>query len=139
MSTTTPFGPYFAKELVNFMFIAFDNAQKQVSNMLWPIFIDFLKAHWLSITILLLVVLVVAILQAMMGKWGMLGSILYHYLYYGILFIIGSIFGPEIFVANYFTIVCTIARYPFCYWVTGQILDRTDLRPEWARRRKRLH
>lgn len=43
----------------------------------------------------------------------------------------------SIFYTN--PIACTIALYPFCYWVTGQILDRTGLRPEWARRRKRLH
>lgn len=69
----------------------------------------------------LVVMFIVAFIQAAMGRWGALGSLLYHVLYFGILGTIIWIKGPGILLSDYFDLMIAIL-YPLCYWLTGQFL-----------------
>lgn len=101
---------------------ALNEGTKQGARMAWQVLMSILADHWIVVTVLLLAVLLIAILEALLGRWGMLGKALYHYLYFGILFIVGLIWGSDIFVSNLFSIFCTLMLYPLCYWITGRIL-----------------
>lgn len=104
---------------------AFDEGAKQGARMAWQVLISILVEHWIVVLIFLLLVLFIAIVEALLGRWGTLGKVSYHYLYFGILFIVGLIGGSDIFVSNLFSIFCTLMLYPLCYWITGRILVRT--------------
>jgi hypothetical protein len=71
----------------------------------------------------LFVVLVFATVKAMFGKWGTLGSVLYHIFFFAILGIIVWIKGWGIFLSDYFDIIMAVL-YRVCYWITGLILER---------------
>lgn len=129
MTTTTPItSPEFVKSIVTGMFDAFDNGTREAYRMIWNAFMEFLVHFWLPILIILLVVLAMAIVRALAGYWGMLGSVLYNYLYFGILFVVGLIKGSDIFVSEYFEIVTFLILYPICYFTVGAILDKFSLR-----------
>lgn len=65
--------------------------------------------------------LVIASIKALFGQTGMLGSLLYHVFYFGILGIIIWMKGLEIVFNVYFDLICAIV-YRACYWLTGLIL-----------------
>lgn len=113
--------------MTNLLLENIDKGMKQGAHMLWDILIFFLKGHWLGFLILLFVIFISVTLKAMMGRWGGLGSFLYNLFYFGTLFIIGSIWGPEVFVNDYFNAACTVILYPICYYITGVILDGTGV------------
>jgi hypothetical protein len=71
----------------------------------------------------LFVFLIIASVNAMLGRTGMLGSLLYHIFYFGILGIIIWIKGLEILLNPYFDLIGFIL-YRFCYWLTGIILQK---------------
>ncbi len=128
--TSTSFGSDFYKDLVTRFFQAIDEGTKKAYHMLWDIGFVILKQHWVSILILLALVLVVAIVRALTGRWGMLGSVLYNYLYFGTLFFIGWIWGAEIYANDYFQIVLAVL-YVVCFLLVGKILRDTGLRRTW--------
>jgi hypothetical protein len=107
---------------------AADIATKAVYQVLWANLIDYLSKNWIIIVSFLTIFLFIAIIKAILGRWRMLGSILYHYIYFGILFTIGLIFGSDIFVNNIFSVACTVILYPVCYKVVGIILVQTGLK-----------
>ena len=72
---------------------------------------------------ILFVLLVIASVDAMLGRTGMLGSLLYHIFYFGILGVIVWIEGLEILLNPYFDLI-GLALYRFCYWLTGVILQK---------------
>lgn len=123
-TSTTNFG----KDMIDALMKAIDEGTKQAYHMLWDALISFLSEHWIAVLIVLTVVLAIAVVKAIMGRWGMLGSVLYHYLYFGILFLVGLIWGSDIFVSNWFSVACTIILYPICYFVVGIILEKTGLK-----------
>lgn len=127
-STTTPFGPDFARDIVNVFSNAINKGTKQAAYMLWSILTSFLKEYWLAMMVCLLIVFVVVTFKAMMGRWGSLGSFLYNLFYFGTLFIIGLIWGPEVFVNDFFNVACAVILYPICYFVVRIILEKTGLR-----------
>ncbi len=122
--TSTPIAAVFVKEILE----AIDEGTKQAAHMLWSALLSFLTARWLALMILVFIVFVVATLKAMFGRWGMLGSVLYNSIYFGILFIIWLVWGPEIFVSDFFSVAYTIILYPVCYFVTGLILDKIGVK-----------
>lgn len=97
---------------------------KWAVNILWEGMFDQLKTHWFIIGIFLFVVLFVTITRAMLGSWGALGSLLYNLFYFSTLFVIGLIWGPEIFIANWFGFFTAIILYPVCYKLVGLILKK---------------
>lgn len=96
--------------------------------MLWDILLAFLLENWFWVLLALFILFIFVTLKAMMGRWGSLGSFLYNFLYFGILLIIGLIWGPEVFVDDYFNAACAVILYPICYVVTGMILDKMGVR-----------
>ncbi len=127
-STSTLFGPEFAKDIVKMFLNTVNEETKQVVRIFWDILKSFLVDHWLAVMIVFFIILVIAMLKAVMGRWGMLGSVLYNSLYFGTLFIIGLIWGPEIFVGDFFNVACAIILYPVCYFTVGLILDKVGVR-----------
>ena len=130
-ATTTPLGPEFPKEVINMLFAAIAEGNKQAARMLWSILQSFLVGHWLASILFLFVLFVAATFKAMMGRWGSLGSLLYNFFYFGILYVVGLIWGPEIFVSDLFHFACTAILYPVCYYVVGYILDETGVRKKF--------
>ncbi len=87
-----------------------------------------LAQHWIAILVGLLAIFVVALVRAFVtGRWAMLGSVVYNYLYFGTLFLIGSIWGPELFANDYFKIVLVIL-YVVCFILTGKFLSKIGVR-----------
>ncbi|OGZ69166.1 MAG: hypothetical protein A3C50_02020 [Candidatus Staskawiczbacteria bacterium RIFCSPHIGHO2_02_FULL_43_16] len=127
-STSTPLGPDFVKDLIPWMLQQFGEATAKAFRMIWDIGIGYLAQHWIAVLIGLFVIFVVALVRAFVtGRWAMLGSVVYNYLYFGTLFIIGSVFGPEVFANDYFKIVLAIL-YIACFILTGRFLTRIGVR-----------
>jgi len=94
-ATSTPLGADFPKQVVELLLNAIDEGTKQAARMLWDILTTFLSEHWLAVLLVLFVLFIVVTLKAMMGRWGSLGSFLYNFFYFGILLIIGLIWGSR--------------------------------------------
>src|ERR1700739_2425359 len=105
MGTTTPFGPDFVKELIPWLMAQIGDATAHAYRIIWDAFITLLWQHWVITIVVLVLILVAATIRAVTtGRWGWLGSVLYNYLYFGTLFVVGLIWGPEIFANDYFEI-----------------------------------
>lgn len=130
-STTTNPAIELPKQVAELILNSIDNAMKMYARILWSLLISFLKEHWILIMVVIFLVFIFATLKAMLGRWGTLGSVIYNSMYFGILFIVGLIWGPEIFINDFFNAACTIILYPVCYIVTGIILDKTGLKNTW--------
>ena len=118
-ATSTLLGTDFPRQVVELLLNAIDEGTKQTARMLWSILISFLLEHWIAVLVVLFAIFIFALVRAFAtGRWAMLGSITYNYLYFGILFIIGLIFGPELFANDYFKIVLVIL-YVTCFILTG--------------------
>jgi hypothetical protein len=118
-------GNDFLKQLVTEVMNIFEEGTKDGVRMVWSWLIDFLAHHWLlSIGILFLVFTFVS-LKALLGRWGSLYSFTYNCLYFGTLFVVGLIAGPEIFLNDIFNAICAIVLYPVCYYLVGYIWDYT--------------
>jgi hypothetical protein len=124
ISTSTPIAADFAKEIIN----ATEEGAKQGARMLWDIVLEILKAHPLAVTLILLAIIAIAMVKFMLGRWGMLGSVLYNFFYFGTLLAIGLIWGPGVFVSDFFSAACTLILYPICYFAVGIILDWIGVR-----------
>jgi hypothetical protein len=127
-TTPIPFGPDFIKSIIPWMLQTIDEIIRNYYHIFWDIFMSFISKHWGWILITLTCLLILAIVIALIGRWGFLGSLLYNYLYFGFLFILGLIKGPEIFLSEYFEILCLLILYPICYLTVRYILDKYSLR-----------
>lgn len=116
------------KQIVVMFSKTIEESTKQTAHWIWDILIFFLKEYWLGVLLLIFVVFVYVTLKAMMGRWGSLGSFIYNFLYFGTLFVIGLIWGPEVFVNDFFNAACAIILYPICYIITGRIFDKFGVR-----------
>jgi len=118
----------FPKQIVNLFFGAIEKGTLQAYHMLWDTLIYFLSKHLIAVMVLLFTILVVSFFKAMKGRWGSLGSFLYNIFYFGILFVIGLICGPEVFTGDVFNVVCAVILYPLCYIAVGMIIDKIRVR-----------
>ena len=110
----------------------YDTALKNAYHMMWNELMLFLGTHWLAVIGYLTALLIFAVaIYLFTGRWGMLGSVLYHYLYLGILFLLGLIKGPKVFVSEYFEVLCAAILYPLCYLVVRKILTVTGIRSKF--------
>jgi hypothetical protein len=106
----------------------YEEATKKEYRLIWNAFMTYLGQHWLSILLLLLFLLLAsAIVAFTTRRWAWFGSVLYNYLYFGALWLIGLMFGPEVFANDYFKIVLVLL-YGLCFWLLGRILKKTGLR-----------
>lgn len=127
-TTSTPFGPDFLKDFVSMALKAVDDGTKMAYRMMWNALINFLIHDWHLVLGILTFFLVIAIIEFLLtGRWAMLGSVLYHYIYYGILFLIGLIFGPEIFTNGWIDLLLFVVYAVSFTWV-GVILVRIGIR-----------
>lgn len=114
-------------DIIQYLFKVINDSQAQAYQALWDGLILFLSSNWLSVTGLLLFFLAASFIRALNGRWGMFGSIAYNYLYWGILFVAGLIFGPKIF-ANMLIDILLFILYIICYRLVGKILNGLHLR-----------
>ena len=127
-TTTPPFGPDFVKELIPWMIQQFGIATAKAFRLIWDIGMAYLAQHWIAVLVALFVIFVAALIRAFVtGRWAMLGSVVYNYLYFGTLFLIGTIWGPEVFANDYFKIVLVIL-YIICFILTGKFLSKIGVR-----------
>jgi hypothetical protein len=127
-TSTSQLGPDFVKELILRMIQQFGESLAQSFRMIWGAGMVYLSQHWLSVLIGLLMIFAFALARAVFtGRWALLGSVVYNYLYFGILFLIGTIFGPEVFASDYFKIVLAII-YFVCFAITGSFLRKIGVR-----------
>lgn len=118
----------FPKQVAQMFIRAIDEGTKQGYRMIWSAIKQILAAHWLSISIFLVVLLLAAVLEyRITGRWAMLGSVLYHYFYVGALLLIVIIFGPEVFANTYFDIVLAVL-YITCFSLVGLCLKKITRR-----------
>lgn len=109
------------------MLQAVGEGTKMAYHMMWDALIYFLIHDWMLVLGLLTFFLVMAIIEFFFtGRWTMLGSVLYNYFYYGILFLIGLMFGPEIFANNWVDLLLFVVYAISFTWV-GIILTRTGV------------
>ena len=127
--TTIPvFAPDFVKELVPWMVGQFGIATEKAFRIIWNIGMKILVQHWISIIIFLIIIFVIAFVRAFItGRWAMLGSVVYNYLYFGTLFTIGLIFGPGTFANDYFKIFLVVL-YIICFIITDRFLRKIGVR-----------
>ncbi len=129
MTSTTPsFGPEDTKHLIDLLIKGVEDGTKMAAHILWSALMSFLKDHWLAVMGGLFVVFVIVTFKAMLGRWGSLGSFLYNFFYFGILLVVGLIWGPEVFLGDFFKAACTIILYPVCYFIVGLILDKMGVK-----------
>jgi len=119
--------PDFTKQLVDTLFASIEKGTIQAFTWIWNGVTSYLLEHWIAVSIVLLVVLIIAIVRAFAGRWGMLGSVLYTYLYGGTLLLIGSIWGPAVF-ANTYADIGFFLLYVVCFILVGRILIKTGLK-----------
>ncbi|MCX6738893.1 MAG: hypothetical protein NT098_02440 [Candidatus Parcubacteria bacterium] len=127
-ATTTLLVPDVTKQMVDLIFSMMDKIKKDSAHIVWGWFISFLKEYWLAVLLVIFVLFITITFKAMLGRWGSLGSFLYNFFYFGILLIIGLIWGPEVFVADYFNATCVVVLYPICYVLSGYIMDKMKVR-----------
>lgn len=87
-----------------------------------------LAEHGFEVAVILIITFIAVLLLAFVGFWGPLGSFLYNFLYFSALLIVGSIWGPEIFVNDIFSAALTLVLYLGCYRVTGLLLKQIRMR-----------
>jgi len=122
ITTTTPLlGAEFGKYIINMALKAIDDTNKEVAQILWNQLLSFLSQNLILVIASLVGLLIVSFVVALNGRWGMFGSVLYNYLYFGILFIVGLIFGSHIFVNKFFDLFAAIL-YVVCFLMVGKIL-----------------
>lgn len=88
-------------------------------NLLWEAF----SPYWLYGIFILFILFFVAGIKFLFGQWGMLGSLIYHIIYFGVLAVIIAIIGVEALLNPYFDLVHVIL-YPISYLLTDLILQR---------------
>ncbi len=114
----------FIKSMANLIPSTIEQGTKQAAEMLWLVVLSLLADHWLLVMSVLFIILITATAKAMFGRWGLLGSVLYNFFYFGTLFVIGVIWGPQVFVSDYFNFAGTALFYPICYFIVGLILRK---------------
>lgn len=116
--STTPQIPDFLKDIAIGLPKIFSEAAARGFRMIWDIFMTFLTQNWLWVIVLLIMVLVFSFVDYLMtGRWANLGSVLYSYTYYGILFLIGVIFGPETFANDWIDLILFVVCIVSFLWV----------------------
>lgn len=116
----TEMGPWLVK--------TFGEAFPKAYRMIWDALMPILVTNWAWILLILFVVFTYVSIKALLGRWGALGSFLYNFFYFGTLFIIGLIWGPEVFAGDLFKAAYTVILYPICYILVGIILDKIGVR-----------
>ncbi len=117
-----------APETIKYLFLeAIPKGTIWALQLIWGALITLLSAHWLAVTIVLVIILVYSVIRALMGDWWVLGKVLHKYLFWGSGFLIALIWGPEVFAGTYVDIGLYILSI-VCFVVVGIILNKSGLR-----------
>ena len=92
---------------------------KQFADAMW----SSVEPYWPYLAVGLFVILLYLTIKAMLGKWGALGSLLYHIIYFGILGIIVWIKGWEILFNPLFDLISFVV-YRLTYTLVGVVLQK---------------
>lgn len=117
----------FIKQMPNLFLNAIQKGTVDGIKIIWDLITSFLIKHWIAVVVLLFVILVYAVVRAIMGRWGLLGHVLYNYLYWGAVLVIGLIWGSQVFAGTYAELG-TFLLYVLCYIVVNRILVKTRLK-----------
>jgi hypothetical protein len=82
-----------------------------------------LQPYCLYVVASVFLLFIIASVRAMLGRTGMLGSLVYHVFYFGFLALIIWIKGLEILLNPFFGLIGFIV-YVACYWLVGIILQK---------------
>jgi hypothetical protein len=107
------------QKILNQSLVSAVELTKQFASAIW----SSLKPYWPYLVVGLFVILLYLTIRAMLGKWGALGSLLYHLFYFGILGIIVLIKGWEILFNPLFDLIAFVV-YRLAYTLTGLFLRR---------------
>jgi len=118
----------FPKWVTTAMFQAMGDGTKLAYKWIWDALISVLKAHLFIVILAIIFIILIATIRSATGYWGMLGRVIYSLLYFSILFMIGLIWGSDVFANDLFKPLCAVILYPVCYLITGQILNKTGAR-----------
>jgi hypothetical protein len=128
MTTSTgAFDPNISVQMMNTLKASMESSTKMVAHIMWSTLLSYLAVHWIATILILFVVFVFVFIKAKLGRWGSLGSFLYNLFYFGTLFIIGLIWGPEVFLGDWFKVACTALLYPICYYLSGYAMEKLDV------------
>ena len=127
MPTSTP-SNVFLEEIIKGLPGMFENASKEAAILIWSVIKSLLIEWWPWILGVLFIFFFLAVTKALFGQWGMLGSLLYNVIYFGILLLIVLIFGPEVFVNDYFNLAMAAMLYPLVYFIVGLVLTKLRVR-----------
>lgn len=127
-SSSQPLGADFPKQVVEMFLNAIDEGTRQAYRMIWNGITQFLVEHWGWVIVALVAIFILSVLNYFAtGRWAMLGSVLYNYLYFGTLFVITLVFGPEVFANDWFKIVLFVV-YVVCFILVGKLLRKVGIR-----------
>ena len=132
--TSSPLGPDYINQILALLTAGVAQATAHAYRMMWEILLSFLAQHWLGTLVTLVCILLLAILEYLVTRrWATLGSVLYNYFYFGIMFLIGLIDGPELYANDYFPIVATLV-YIVSFSIVGFILISLGIQRPYGRR-----
>lgn len=117
-----------ANTVVSLLIDNLEQGTKDAVNMIWSGLIAYLSDHWIVFGLIVFLIFIVVTIKAMLGRWGALGSFLYNLIYFGTLFLVGLIWGPEVFLNDWFGFFTALVLYPATYLLVGWILNKTHLR-----------
>ncbi len=127
-NTTRQITRDYTKEIIDRFRGALDEGERQGYRMAWNFIKEYSIEHWKFLALALVGILLFSFLIYLTtGRWAMLGSVLYHYLYIVFLLIMTVAFGPEIF-ANTFIDIILVVVYVACFILVGSILKRTGIK-----------
>ncbi len=118
----------FPKQVVLMFQNAIEEGTKQGYHMIWSELQKFIAEHPMFVILMLIGFFLLALLNYFTtGRWTMLGSIMYHYLYGGVLYLIAFFFGTDIFTNTWFDIFLFIL-YIVCFTMVGKVLTKLGIR-----------
>ncbi len=104
-----------------------DTGLREGYRIVWGIVVRLVSQYWVYILVFTLLLYTVAFFEARVGRWGMLGRLLYHTLYFGCLALLALLAGPELFANEYVNIAIVVLLYPLCFKVSGLILNKLGI------------
>lgn len=126
-SSTTQLSSILSVDTINMFIVKINDVEKVMVHAAWDQLLSFLSQYWGQVVLCLTALLVLSFVIALFGRWGMFGSVFYHYLHFGVLFLIGLIWGPEIFVNIFFGLI-NLVIYLYSFKLVGKIIDGLGLR-----------
>lgn len=116
------------KQVAQALFDAIEKGTLDAYRIIWSVIKNFAFEHWIGILLTIFCLYVIAIIKFLVtGRWGMLASLTYRFLYLSGLFVIALIFGSDIFANQWFDIVL-VFLYVACFEAVGHLLRKSGIK-----------